>query len=111
MLDIDMASARSLLRHQNRACTRGLPRPCRLTSAARWLYIDSDTVVQPRVDRVRAYLARTACAQACELLNGVQAAFACCACRTVTHQRDPHGLGPKRPCVRACSTRASHQAG
>ena len=64
-----MASARSLLHHQHRACTRGLQRPCRFSGSARWLYIDSVTVVWPRVDRVRACQARTARVHACEPLS------------------------------------------
>ena len=55
-LDIDMASPRSLLRHQRCACTRGLRRPSRPSRSARWLYIDSVTVIRLGVSRVRAYL-------------------------------------------------------
>ena len=96
-----MASACSLLRHQHRVCTRGLQRPCRLSRAARWLYIDSVTVVLPRVDRVRAYLARIACVQACEQLGDIQVAFVSRTCRTLAYPRIRHAHGPKRPCVRA----------
>ena len=45
-----------LLRHQRYACTRGLRRASRRSCSARWLYIDSVTIVRLCVGRVRACL-------------------------------------------------------